>query len=116
MSAENPTCIELGNCAFTQDPLGTMLLPFDMIFGGLSIVVFWGLVIGILWLRTENPQLVGMVGMAMTAAYLASLYQEGSAPATEFTTARVIGGTLFALSLGFALYHVITTTLNRPPQ
>jgi hypothetical protein len=114
--AENPTCIERGNCAFTSDPLGTMLLPFDMIFGGLSIVIFWGLVVGILWLRTENPALVGLVGIAMSGAYLAKLFEDGITAPAEWDSARVIGGTLFAFSLGISIYQIINSKLHAPPQ
>ena len=32
---------ELGETAFTSNPLGTMLQPFDHIFQGMSIVIFW---------------------------------------------------------------------------
>ena len=46
-----------------------MLQPFDHIFQGMSIVIFWSLMIGILWLRTENPQLVGIIGVVMVSAY-----------------------------------------------
>lgn len=114
--AENPTCIERGNCPFTSDPLGTMLLPFDMIFGGLSIVIFWGLVVGILWLRTENPALVGLVGLAMSGAYLGNLFQDGVTAPAEWDSARVIGGTLFAFSLGISIYQIINSKLHAPPQ
>ena len=114
--AENPTCIERGDCPFTSDPLGTMLLPFDMIFGGLSIVIFWGLVVGILWLRTENPALVGLVGLAMSGAYLAKLFEDGVTAPAEWDSARVIGGTLFAFSLGISIYQIINSKLHAPPQ
>ena len=95
--AENPTCIERGDCPFTSDPLGTMLLPFDMIFGGLSIVIFWGLVVGILWLRTENPALVGLVGLAMSGAYLAKLFEDGVTAPAEWDSARAVSYTHLTL-------------------
>ena len=115
--AENPTCVELGTCMFATDPLNVMLIPFDSIFGGLSIVIFWALAIGILWLRTENPMLVGMVGIAMCAAYLTAI-ESGTvtAASAEFDGARMIGGLLFALSLGITIYHVISNRIHAAPQ
>ena len=115
--AENPTCVELGTCMFANDPLNVMLIPFDSIFGGLSIVIFWALAIGILWLRTENPMLVGMVGIAMCAAYLTAI-ESGTvtAASAEFDGARMIGGLLFALSLGITIYHVISNRIHAAPQ
>ena len=91
-------CFETGTCEFTSDPLTTMLIPFDSIFGGLSIVIFWSVLIGILWLRTENPQLVGIVGIAMVSAYMAYIESSGLTTTQEFETARIIGATLIAVS------------------
>lgn len=115
--AENPTCVELGTCMFASDPLNVMLIPFDSIFGGLSIVIFWALAIGILWLRTENPMLVGMVGIAMCAAYLTAI-EQGTVDiqSAEFDGARLIGGLLFALSLGITIYHIVSNRIHAAPQ
>jgi len=111
------TCWELGNCQFVDDPLSVMLLPFDSIFGGLSIVIFWSVLIGILWLRTENPQLVGMIGIAMVSAYMYYLDQNPDVmPTSEFETARVIGATLIVVSLGIAVYQMIIYRILRGPE
>ena len=110
----NPSCWVTGSCAFTEDPLGTMLMPFDSIFGGLSLVVFWSLIIGVIWLRTQNPMLVGALGMAMSAAYLTNLGT--TAPEAEWEMAHMVGVSLFLISLGISFYQVIVTRLFAPPQ
>lgn len=107
------TCWELGTCPFTRDPLGVMLLPFESIFGGLTIIIMWGLLISILWLRTQNPMLVGVVGIAMTAAYMTVAPDP---PPNEFDGARIIGGALFALSLAISIYHLISSRIYQPPS
>ena len=107
------TCWEVGQCPFTKDPLGVMLLPFESIFGGLTIIVFWGLMISIVWLRTQNPMLVGVLGTAMTAAYLT--VAPDPIP-NEFDGARIIGGSLLAVSIGISIYHLISSRIYQPPQ
>lgn len=105
-------CWEVGQCNFAQDPLGTMLMPFDSLFGGLSLVILWALVLGIIWLRTQNPMMCGVLGIAMTGAYLAS----GETVAPAFKQAQAIGVLLFLLSLGISLYHLINSRIHAPPQ
>jgi|TARA_B100001059_G_scaffold195051_1_gene199424 hypothetical protein len=102
-------CWEQGNCSFTSDPLGTMLLPYDSVFGGLAMVIFWALIVGLLWLRTESPQLVGMIGIAMSASYMGYLETTTGAVtgSPEFETARIIGVTLLVVSMGIAFYQMI---------
>ena len=114
---QQPQCFELGTCPWATDPLNTMLLPFDSIFGGLSLVIFWALAVGILWLRTENPLLVGLVGISMCAAYLTAI-ETGTVPqpSPEFEGARMIGALLFTLSLGITLYQLISTGIHRAQQ
>jgi len=119
-------CWELGTCSFTDDPLGTMLMPYDSIFAGLAIVIFWAMIVGLLWLRTESPQLVGIVGIAMVSSYMAYIETEAAkgvmvdgaliAASTEFETARIIGITLLVVSFGIAFYQMITTRLLSGPQ
>ncbi|MAE81365.1 MAG: hypothetical protein CMB80_01425 [Flammeovirgaceae bacterium] len=105
---------ELGETAFTSNPLGTMLLPFDHMFQGMSIVIFWSLLIGILWLRTENPQLVGIIGVVMVSAY--SYAVDPSLQSPEFETARFVGTVLILVSVGISVYQLIATRIFAPPQ
>jgi hypothetical protein len=109
-------CWEVGNCGFPNDPFGVMLMPFDEIFGGLALVIFWSVIVGILWLRTENPMLVGIVGTAMAGAYLGRLQSMGDSIPAEMDMARLVGGILFAISIGISLYHIITNKLLSSPQ
>ena len=110
-------CWELGTCGqFASDPLGTMLTPFDSIFVGFSIVVFWGLLCGILWLRSHNPMLVGIIGVAMVSAYMASdeVLQFGTSP--QFGQAQTIGAILILISLAIAVYHIVQHRLDMQPS
>ena len=110
-------CWELGTCGeFASDPLSVMLTPFDSVFAGFSIVVFWGLLCGILWLRSHNPMMVGMVGVAMVGAYMASdaVVLQGATP--QFHQAHAIGVALIAISLFIALWHIVLYRIQSGPQ
>jgi len=110
-------CWETGTCGqFASDPLSVMLTPFDSVFAGFSIVVFWGLLCGILWLRSHNPMLVGIIGVAMVGAYMASdaVIIQGTSP--QFSQAHQIGVVLILISLGIAVYHMFSARIHAGPQ
>jgi hypothetical protein len=108
-------CWELGNCSFTSDPLGTMLLPYDQSLKGMAMVIFWALIIGLLWLRTESPQLVGIIGIAMSASYMAYLAETGTVAADGWDEARIVGITLLVVSFGIAFYQMIISRITSGP-
>ena len=104
-------CWEVGTCLFAEDPLTVMLMPFDSVFAGFSLVIFWGLLVGILWLRTHNTMMVSLIGVVMVSTYMAS----GEAVSPEFEEARIIGAALILISIGFAIYQAFVHKINTPP-
>ena len=61
--------------------------------------------------------MVGMVGIAMCAAYLTAIEQGVVVQQSqEFDGARLIGGLLFAVSLGITIYHIISNRIHAAPQ
>jgi hypothetical protein len=109
-------CWELGNCSFTSDPLGTMLLPYDQSLKGMAMIIFWAMIIGLLWLRTESPQLVGIVGIAMSASYMAYVEQNALVElAAGWEEARIVGITLLVVSFGIAFYQMIVARIVSGP-
>lgn len=109
-------CWELGNCSFTSDPLGTMLLPYDQSLKGMAMIIFWAMIIGLLWLRTESPQLVGIVGIAMSASYMAYVQSNIDVEfAAGWEEARIVGVTLLVVSFGIAFYQMIVARIVSGP-
>ena len=109
--AHAQSCWELGECLFAEDPLTVMLMPFDSVFAGFSLVVFWGLLVGILWIRTHNTMMVSLIGITMVASYMAS----GEAISPEFESARIIGAVLIIISILFAVFQMFMHKMNTPP-
>ena len=56
--------------------------------------------------------LVGMIGTVMSSAFIAG----GGAITPEMDKALTVGGILLMLSLGIALYQIISSRLYAPPN
>ena len=76
--------------------------PFQWSLGQeFTFVAIWGILLGIIWLRTQSVQLVGIVGVVLNSM-LISFHEP----------ARNIGWVLLGLSIGFVLYQIITNRLK----
>jgi len=59
-----PSCVEDGTfCDFVQAPFDSMLKPFEIIFGVFTYPIFYGIFIGIIWLKTKDIMLTGVLGV-----------------------------------------------------
>ena len=94
-------CYETSTCDFTQDAFRTLLMPIEWNLGDFTPVVLWGLIIGVIWLRTHSVQLVGVVGIAINSLLVAF-----------YEPAREIGFLLLALSVGIVIYQLVTNRLH----
>ena len=94
-------CYETGTCDFTQDAFNVMLMPLQWNLGDFTPAVLWGIIIGIIWLRTHSVQLVGVVGIALNSLLV-----------TFYAPAREVGLLLLGLSVGIVVYQLITNRLH----
>ena len=94
-------CYETSTCDFTQGAFNVMLMPLQWNLGDFTPVVLWGILIGIIWLRTHSVQLVGVVGIALNSLLV-----------TFYAPAREVGLLLLALSVGIVVYQLITNRLH----
>lgn len=102
-------CWQVGTCDLAGNPLGTMLLPFESVFGPFVYVIFWGLILGILWIRTQSPMLVGLVGLAISGGLLSL-----DSPALE--KAIYIGFALLGISAGIILFYMVSHRVTAGPK
>jgi len=98
----NPSCFELGTCDLFANPLDAMLEPFFSAFGQFFLVIMWGLIIGIIWLRTSNTMLTGVVGIGVSSLFVFS----------EET--QLVGVILLGAAIGMVIYQLYTQRLNFP--
>ena len=98
-----------------------MIEPFDAVFEGFTLVIVWGIIIGILWLRVSNPMMVGIVGVGLAALFTrpdAACLQAGGTEAACLTgfsvEAQAVGWGLLILSIVVALYQILTVRVHFP--
>lgn len=105
--APGDLCFEQGNiinnCNFIDAPLEALVEPFEAIFGVWFFPIVWGVILGILWIRTQNTMLVGIVGV-MVAGMIGTIYE----PALS------AGILLFVVAMGITLYGLIQYKLENP--
>ena len=112
MPANDPTCFEDGTfCDFTDAPFDALLQPFIIIFGVFTYPIIYGIFIGIIWLKTKDVMLTGIVGILMAgggigAGVLASWND-------EIITMGVI---LLAVAIGVVIYQNFISKLQSPMQ
>lgn len=100
------TCFEQADgtfCDFATDPWNAMLSPIDAILGDFTIMVVWGIILGVVWLKTNNTMLVGIIGV-LIASMVVGLYPQ----------AMAIGALLFAVAIGIVLYQLIQSKIRYP--
>lgn len=92
-------------CNIFNEPFAAVLKPFDAVLGGpdglggiggLTIAVIWGIIVGVLWLKTGNLMLVSIVGIVI-ATSVTGIYPE----------AVGIGYLLIGVSLGIVIFQLI---------
>lgn len=106
LGPDDPSCYEKGDCPFFQEPFDTMIIPFSVTFGDFTFVVIWGLIIGIIWLRTSHTMLTAVVGIS-----LAVLFTEGGGFSDD---AKTIGYSLVAFATAILLYQLLVVRLSFP--
>ena len=83
-------------CGAFSSPFAAVLAPLNAILGDLTLVIIWGIILGILWLRTENLMLVSIVGLVISSTAV-GLYEP----------AKGMGLLLVGVSVGITIFQLI---------
>ena len=99
----DPACFELGTCDLFASPLDAMLEPFFASFGGqFFLVIVWGLIIGVIWLRTSSTMITGVVGLGIASIFIFN----------EKTI--LVGIVLLGAAIGIVVYQLYKQRLDFP--
>lgn len=78
------------------DMFAATLAPLDAQVAGYGLMILWGGILAMLWFKTENIMLIGIVGIIVAATI------------TGFSEdAKGIGMTLLAVSIGILLFQMV---------
>ena len=95
------TCFNDHSCDIEEGWI-LFIEPFQWTLGQeFTFVAIWGLLLLIIWLRTQSVQMVGIVGIVLNTM-LISFHEP----------ARQVGWVLLGLSIGFVLYQLLTNRLK----
>lgn len=83
-------------CGFMDNPFQAVLKPLEATLGDLTLVAIWGILLGILWIRTQNLMLVGIIGI-LVAGSISAVYEP----------AKGIGLLLMGVAVGVTLFQLI---------
>lgn len=108
----NPECFELGECDFFERPFDVMILPFEAVFGGFTLVILWGIIMAVLWLRVSNTMLTGVIGILLAATF-ARPNEQGILEGFP-AEAQAIGWGLLIFAAGIAVYQILTVRVHFP--
>jgi hypothetical protein len=104
----NPECYENGTCDLFKDPLTEMVKPWTAVFGPWFYIIFWGLIVGIIWLKTHHTMLTGVIGLAIAGLYT---FQGLNAINTQIL---YVGGSLIVVAIAVIMYQLIVNRLIYP--
>lgn len=111
MPANNPACFEVANCIyqkFAQAPFDAMLDPIAFVFGTFTYPVLYGIFLGIIWIKTKDTMMVGIVGLLMASLAISKGIFTG-----WNTQILGMGVLLFSIALGITLYQLYTNRITQ---
>ncbi len=113
-----PKCFELGTCDVFANPLDAMLEPFFCAFsfgtevqtgescstgsGQIFLIIIWGLIIGIIWLRTSSTMITGVIGIGVATLF------------TFNEKTILVGIVLLGAAIGIVVYQLYKQRLDFP--
>lgn len=106
MPLGNPACWESltsNFCGLFTNPLQAIQAPFVSYFGIWFLVIVWATFVAILWLRSQNPMLISVVGIVICFTI------NGLQP-----KAIGVGLLLIAMSIGMSIYQLYQQRANYP--
>ena len=83
------------------DFFAATLAPLDAQVEGYGLMILWGGILAMLWFKTENIMLIGIVGIIIAATITGMSDQ-----------AKGIGMLLLAVSIGILLYQMIRQRIS----
>jgi hypothetical protein len=109
MPANNPTCFEDGSfCNFASSPFDAMMQPISFVLGVFTYPIIYGIFLGIIWIKTKDTMMVGIVGMLMASLAIGNgVFQNWN------NQILIMGVMLFSIALGITMYQLYTNRITQ---
>lgn len=108
---ETNTCIDGVNATSTDAFTKVFSETFALTVGDLIYLVVWGVIVGIIYMRSEQPINAGIAGLIIAATFTTSSFASAHA-----LVARPIelGLILFACAFAFMFFTLMRSKINNP--
>lgn len=103
------TCIELGNCEF-DNFMQRIIYPYRVLIGDYIYVLFWGSLLGIIYIRTHSGMITSFAGLVIASMFTSADVYISSQTGQVFYW----GYALVMVSMGLTLYFLIKTRIHQP--
>ena len=85
-------------------------MPFTLLIGDWIYILVWGMVLGVLYIRTGNPMLTGLIGVLVFSGFLGTSSYLGSSTSEAFYWGFVI----LSAAVGMVVFYLLWTRSRQP--
>lgn len=104
-------CFELGNCTI-DEPLNWLSGPYEAIIGDYAYPIIWGAILGLVYIKFENAQLVTVLGILLLAGFIA---YNPTIITNSNTGAMIFWGVMIAaVAFGCTIYYLLRVRVMSP--
>jgi len=104
-----PNCFELGNCQI-DNFFDWAMLPWQAVLGDFALPLIWGLVISLIYVKSQNSMLSAIVGIFL----LSGLIETSSYLSSNTNIFYFWGVAIAAVAFGCSMFYLIKVRVSQP--
>lgn len=104
-----PDCLDSGTCV-ADTIFERSTIPYEMLIGKYIYVMFWGLALFLIQLKSHTPMLTGMVGLIIAILFIGTSTYTGAGTAEWFYYGYILCG----IAIGTVMYTLLKSRVIAP--